>query len=304
MKNSGKFAKIVLTGIGLGILGYLISRKYKKSISRQEKVEEQRRESLKSVGVDPDRFDEEMIPGVDDDNLVKALYLCADSKMDKDIISIGNCIDNDNVIHLRQYDQEGMDKTIDILFEIPETSSDRGNYNVPKISDYINSFMDKKNELEKKLLQQIRTGLEGYFIVEYTDEQGHKNHGSVRIPKELHLSYAFGKNDGLTDYIDKMRSSNLSEIDLSGFRCNGYNVTVLDIKLLFKLSIRRESVNLVTLDNIINSLVDFEVKRKGYKAKTVYEYIMFNAYCPSGGWSLMHYYTKTQNGIIAKNVKK
>lgn len=302
MENFGKLVKFLLTGVGLGVLGYLAKREYDKSVKRQEEQEEKRQERLKNIGIDPDRFDKEMVPGEDDENLVKALYMSVDTEIDEDIIDIQNCIDNDNVIHLRQFDVEGRDKTIDILFEIPESSSERGNFSVPKIADYINAFMKKKNELEKTLMQQVRTGLEGYFVVKCKNEEGHEVLGTTRIPKEIHLPYAFGKNDGLVDYIDRMRADGLN-IDLSNFKLDGCtDIEVLDIKLLFKLSINRELTDLSTIKEILKDLVDFEVERSGSKNSTVYKYIMFNAYGPAGNWSLLHYYIHEKgNGIVIRD---
>lgn len=302
MENFGKFVKILLAGAGVGILSYLVTREYKKSINRQVQEDKEKEEKLIEAGIDPERFEKEMV-GVDNENMVKALYLSLDTEIDEDIIDIQNCIDNDNVIHLRQFDMDRRDKTIDILFEIPETSSERGNYNVPKISDYINAFMKKKTELESKLKQQIRTGLEGYFVVKFKNNEGHPVIGTTRIPKEIHLPYAYGKNDGLVDYIDQMRAHNMKAIDLSNFKTKGVtDVEVLDIKLLFKLSINREINDLSTIRNILKDLVDFEVERHGSSSKTVYKYIMFNAYGPAGNWSLLHYYTfKKGDGVVIED---
>lgn len=304
MENFGKIAKFILASAGIGILGYLVSREYKKSVERQKQEDKQREEELTEVGIDPERFEKEMVPGIDDENQVKALFMSVDTEIDEDIINVQNCIDNDNVIHLRQFDTDQRDKTIDFLFEIPESSSERGNYSVPKIADYINAFMKKKNELEKKLKQQIRTGLEGYFVVKFKNEYGHPMMGTVRIPKEIHLPYAYGKNDGLVDYIDQMRLDNLKKIDLSNFKINDVtDIEVIDIKLLFKLSINRELVGLKTLKEIlINDLIDFEVNRSGSNSKTIYEYVMFNAYGPAGNWSLLHYYTYNKGkGVVIED---
>lgn len=306
METFGKIVKILLAGAGLGILGFLVRREFKKSVERQVLEDKARDEKLLEAGIDPERFDKEMVPGVDDENMVKALYISLDTEIDKDIIDIQNCIDNDNVIHLRQFDVEGRDKTIDILFEIPETSSERGNFNVPKITDYINAFMAKKNELEKELKQQIRTGLEGYFVVQFKDSRGHKIQGIRRIPKELHLPYSRGKNDGLVDYIDYLRSKDFKSVDLSKYFDTSDNyyegVELLDIKLLFKLSVNRELTNLLTIRGILKDLIDFEVSRAGSQSKTVYEYIMFNAYGPAGNWSLLHYYNfRKGKGVVIED---
>lgn len=294
MENLGKIVKILIAGIGVGTLGYLLHREYKKSIIRQVQEDEKLDNELKEAGIDPKRFDNEDLSDVNE-NMVKALYMSVDTEIDEDIIDIQNCIDNDNVIHLRQFDIEGREKTIDILFEIPESSSERGNFNVPKIADYINAFMKKKNELEEKLNQQIRTGLEGYFVVGYINNDGHPIMGTVKIPKELHLPYAHGKNDGLVAYIDQMRNLDLKNIDIDELSKfvdiqGNTDLQVFDIKLLFKLSINRELTKLSIVKEILKDLVDFEVERQGSYLKTTYEYIMFNAYGPDGTWSLMHYY--------------
>lgn len=302
MENLGKIVKILIAGVGVGTLGYLLHREYKKSIIRQVQEDEKLGNELKEAGIDPERFNKENVSDVTE-NMVKALYMSVDTEIDEDIIDIQNCIDNDNVIHLRQFDIEGRDKTIDILFEIPESSSERGNFNVPKIADYINAFMKKKNELEKDLDQQIRTGLEGYFVVKFKNNDGHPMIGTISIPKELHLQYARGKNDGLVSYIDQMRALDLKNVDLSNFKIEGgTDLQVLDIKLLFKLSINRELTKLSTVREILKNLVDFEVERQGSYLKTIYKYIMFNAYGPAGNWSLLHYYTyRKDEGIVIED---
>lgn len=295
MENFGKILKVILAGLGIGLLGFLVSKNYKKEVKKLENKDAEEKKNLAKVGIDKERFDKEMIPGIDDNNLVKALYLSVDSEWDEDVINIQNCIDNENVIHLGQSDAEN---TFNMSFEIP--AEVKGDFNSPTTIDFLRELGKAKRELEEKLTKEynfnyrIFTGLEGYFIVKFKNIEGHNMQGVLRVSEELYRPYATEKHDGFVEFVNNFREKGLKAEDLvksdSYDLINVIDLEILDIKVLYRMSVKRQFVNIQILKDMIKYLMDnIEVKR-GKGSKVTYDYVMFNTLGPAGNWSLLHYY--------------
>ena len=307
-----KTATIVKALLGTaiaGIAGYFITKEVKKQVKKQEKEDQVEKERLANVGIDKDRFDREMIPGIDDNNLEKALFICvrSNSDIDNDSIDIQNCIDNENVIHIRQFGAR--DNNFDYLLEIPEsaTNPEQGNYHSPRINDFLISFKNAKISLEKEMGLKIFTNLEGYFIVKCKKRiDGKEILGVVAIDNRLYYQYADEKHDGLVNYITDVRNNNL-QVDFSKLNIEDfYDIQVIDVRLLFKFSFNRNDLDIKRSYEILKYLRDeINVVRgrnssdlsKGFK----YEYVMFNTLGPAGNWSLLHYYTVDSNKRIVSD---
>ena len=78
-----KLAKVLFSGVILGIIGYFISKLFKDEVEKVKEQEEERAEELREAGInDPEKFNNVMIPGQDDNDFVKALFLSIDSDPD------------------------------------------------------------------------------------------------------------------------------------------------------------------------------------------------------------------------------
>lgn len=305
--KTAKILKVLFGTAVVGLTGYFIHKEYKKQVKKQEEQDRIRENKLAEVGINKDRFDRDMVPGKDDDNLEKALFICvrSNSDIDDDAIDIQNCIDNENVIHIRQSGARD-NGSFDYLLEIPEsaTNPEQGNYHFPRINDFLRSFKTYKLNLEQMTGRRVFTNLEGYFIVKFK-QRGHADEklGVAAINKMLYSQYADDHHDGLVDYITDIRNNNL-QVDLSGLDIDDdfYDIKVIDVRLLFKFSFNRKDLDIKTSYDILKYLRD-EVKvyrgkntnldnlDKGYS----YDYIMFNTLGPAGNWSLLHYYTKCED---------
>ena len=299
---------------GAGLAGYFIVREYKKNVKTIEVQEETERKELEKIGINKDQFEKEIVPGLDDDNLTKALLFCVKSNtdIDDDAIDIQSCIDNENVIHLRQTDARGF-KSFDYLFEIPEDATqDSGNFKRPKINHYLREFKEVREEVEKTFGLRVHVGLEGYFIFRYKNVEGKLIQATARIPEEYYRPYADNEHDGLVDYISAIRE-NYNLINLSSLYQQGCTeVEILDVRLLYKYSFDRRSLDLKKsyeilkyLKNIVcvtrdrASREDKLYMDRGQAGVVSYDYVMFNTVGPAGNWNLLYYYEKLpKEGII------
>lgn len=284
-----KAVKILLALLGIGAVSYFGYREYKKELSKEIKKEKEKEDKLKEAGIDPVRYRNEL-GDIDSENknLLKELYLAADTEWDIDFLDVKSGYLNENTIHLRNWeDPYRRCQTFDILMEIPKHTP--GNYNKPGIIDYIKTFKYYSHEYLQNLRQlDIRTRLEGYFIL-MVDK---KTFGMVPVPQELYSSFAIpGKTDGLADYIEHVRKEGLDTINISRYIDSpAENIKVVDAKLLFKFSLRVDELNIITLKEIVEELMDLEVMKNGNieYGKVMYDHILFNTVGDHGNWSLLH----------------
>lgn len=301
------FVKILLAGIGIGVAGFLIKREYDKSKKQVKEEKEQLERELEEVSINPDLYEKEIIRENEDDNLAKKTYLSLrfDPKIDLDNIEVSKFIledNSENVIHLRNSSDNKGDTTFDFLFEIPGTE---GDYRRPNIPDYLKYFSGTVKETLKGLTGfDVRTNLEGYYMVTYLEEGNTDDEAkciSVKIPKEDHEAWADERNDGLANYVKYIEDNPdyLKTIEITDFRLEGKQFKIADVILLFKLSLPRKSstrnqgLTVKSVRNILKYMTDGEklfVSRKGSNSKVEYPYIMVNTEDEYGIWSVAHYY--------------
>ena len=301
------FVKLLLAAIGLGTVGYLVKREYDKNKKQQQEIEKEFEKELEESGIDRDSYEMEIDPEVDEDNLSKKVYLSLiTSPVDIRNINVHSFIevnDAENVIHLRTgFDEKGK-SVFDFLLEIPDTI---GDYKKPQIGDFIKYFRsDVKSELEKMTSLEVRTNLEGYYMVMYLDESGEELCTSVRIPKEHYESFVGGKSkDGLTNYIEKLDNDAAfrKSIKLDDPRFNNTRYIIVDTVLLFKLSMPRRSstcpygLTVKAVRDILKYMINEEkLCVPGQRECVPYPYIMVNAEDEGGYWSISHYYSYNKN---------
>lgn len=300
------FVKILLAGIGLGVAGFLVKREYDKSKKQVEKEEQQLKEELEEVSISPEIYEKEIVQEEDEDNLAKQVYLSLrfDPKIDIDDINVSKFIledDSETVIHLRNGSDVRGNTTFDFLFEIPGTEGDFARPNIP---DYIRYFAGEvKNTLAKMTGFDVRTNLEGYYMVTYQEGSDREDTKciSVRIPKEDHEDWADEKNDGLANYVNNLEENpeKLKNIKIEDSRLIGKSYKIVDTVLLFKLSLPRKSstrlegLTVKSVRDILKYMTNNErlyVSRKGSNKTIAYPHIMVNAVDDFGVWSVSHYY--------------
>lgn len=282
-------------------VGYLLYRRFRKEVKNLKEEEEKNEKELESLGVSKEsreKISEEMLPG--DDNLVKALYagIQFNSDWDIDIINIDSCLKNENVIHVGMERSQTGSSLLTLLVEIPAIKE--GNYRSPKIGDFVTA-LSKASEQMYNIAgitnEGVRpiTRLVGYFVVSYKDEENKENkYEFIKIPQELHRSYARGKHDGLVEYISALRSGQESgTLDMETSDGREFRGEAIDVQLFFKISfpikggIITNGIDLGTGLKCLKYIID-EVQ---VGEEITYDYIMFHAPDENGKWNLFKYYT-------------
>ena len=309
---------------------YVFYKKCKKEVKKLEEAEKKTQEELKDLGVSVSKLEKEMIPGIDDDNLVKAMYISMEfGDGDTDIFDPDEGINSYKVIHVRQStDTRTKRQRLDFMLEIPfeYLEETQGNFNCPRLPDFIrcskeasrylsDNFVNNGVKLEQ-FKEHPKTGLEGYYIFEYRyadmteDQQSY--FAPVKIPDYFYSRYAKNGHNGLTDYIKHLKQEGTSKDELHEivsylFYCsNGREISkicIVDAVLYFNISFGIQNtfnpigINLKTGLECLDWLYDkFRVKRnkdsenEGFK----YEHILFHAPDESSkykDWSILWYYT-------------
>ena len=298
METFVKILKVIIAGIVLGIAGFLVTKNIKKEVKKLEDADEKEAERLAEEGLDKRRMDKEMIPGVDDDNFTKALFMSIDSEWDEDFIDAQKCIDHQNVIHIGHTDTE-----FNVFLEIPKKI--KGNYNSPSITDYLRVLKQEKYKLIEHLSRnsafkyKIFSGLEGHIIVTFKNPEGNTSHGTMLITEKLYESYADENFDGFVRFVEDFRSMSPKEqLDVL-YKSGSYNLDgitdleVLDVKVLYRYTFNRQFITINVAKDILEYIVDnikVSVKGNNNGSGVQYDYIMFNTLGPAGNWSLLHYY--------------
>ena len=290
--NLFSLMKLAFGLFGAAAVSYLAVDEYEKILAKNKKEEDKKNQDLKDLGVNPEKFKQEIEEVPVKDDLVKALYLVADSNWDIETTWAENYITKENLMHLRQFTDpqtgvERFDILVEILKDIP------GNYRRPGIGDYMRYFKQFRNEIQEKFSLRTWTCLEGYFAVVHKGEDGHNYLGAVVIPKELYKSFATEGNDGLANYVKHIRKEGFDSIDLSPY-VGWENTKVVDVKLLYKFSFNRNDLDLSTAQDLVEHFYyNIEIKRdpNDDRMGIQYDHVVFNTYNPSsGGWSLFHFY--------------
>ena len=310
------FVKLLLAAAGLGVVGFVVKREYDKAKKQQKQEEIKFEEELKEIGISRDCYEKEIISEFDEDNLCKKVYLCLkkDSNIDLDDIDVKTFIEIDSlsekVIHLRNSVDAKGKSCFDILVEIPELKP--GDWESPRITDYLNFFSkEAKREIEIMTGLEVRTRLEGYYMVDY-QEVGDKEISCIScpIPEEDYRGFANGKNDGLVDYIQHLLEDKLHKtIEVNDSRLEGKSYRVMDAVLLFKFSLpsysstRPYGVTVRSVRKILEYMMNPERffvarDRENPKQKIVYHNVMANAEDQYGIWSMSHYYNETSEGVV------
>lgn len=326
--------KILLgTGIVLAVggLGYLAYRSYKKEkkIILKEKAKEDA--ELKELGINPEYIREEIIEEVDDDNLVKQLFIASygSSEFDSDTFTKALDPDPDDedkpLVYISQSDYKGK-KSLDIYLEIPHLSSN--SFLTMRDFNLAGKQLAKDLWNELKFVDEPHHCLRGIMILEYSqDPGGEKIQRAFRLPEFLHSGKEWteeSKTSGLEEFItaaqeDKKEAlAKLSELPkwLSETFPNEefYNLRLVNIFLTYKISfgIMSESkepglynfgVNLkMGLDILKHIVHEFKVigtdRMGNLKDTCIYDRLIFSAPGADGVWSFLRHYDKDGDGHV------
>lgn len=328
--------KILLgTGIVLaaGGLGYLAYRSYKKEKRIILKETAKENAELEKLGINPEYAREEIIEEVDDDNLVKQLFIAAYGSRDFDSDVLIKALDPDPedvdkpMIYVSQSDYKGK-KSLDIYLEIPYIPA--GSFLTMRDFNLAGKQLAKDLWNELKFVDEPHHCLRGIMILEYSqDPDGERIQRAFRLPEFFHSAKEWtedSKTSGLEEFVKAVQENKkeakqqllenlitgLSEVFPNGG--NICNPRVVNIFLTYKISfgIMNESkepglynfgVNLKMGIDILKHIVhNFKVlgtdRMGNVKDACIYDRIIFSAPGPDGNWSFLRHYDKDDEGHV------
>lgn len=322
-KNGKRKGSTVLLALGAGLLVagalYVVTKLYKKEYKKIEEEKKQADEQLEELGVSPEALENNIIPGEDDENLVKKLYSAVEynTQWNSDLFNIDGCLGNvENIIHLRQSDKN---RFLDFLIQVPTFKS--GNYRSPRIGDYMKACKAASQYMWGGIVRVCpppRECLEGYFIVAYGIE-GRKDeefYRTIKIPRRLYTHLANEKFDGLTEYINQIRESGEVRgklrpdevFDLIPGNTDVYiNIRPVDVILVYRISFlirQREGGIGIDLSGGLKCLKylteKFKVRRENYNQNNMtiedsendvtYDHLIFHVPDENNHWDFLTYY--------------
>lgn len=320
-KNGKRKGSIVLLALGAGLLvagALCVVKLYRKEYKKIEEEKEQAEEQLEELGVSPEALENNIIPGEDDENLVKKLYSAVEynTQWNSDLFNIDGCLGNvENIIHLRQSDKN---RNLDFLIQLPTIKS--GNYRSPRIGDYIKTCKAASQYMWSGIVRVCpppRECLEGYFIVAYEIE-GRKEefYRTIKIPRRLYIHLANEKFDGLTEYIDQVRTTGEVRgklrpdevFDLVPGETNVYtNIRPVDVILVYRISFvikqgdRKFGIDLAGGLKCLKYLTEkFKVRRENHNQNNMiiedsendvtYDHLVFHVPDENNHWDFLTYY--------------
>ena len=198
---------ILVAGAAALYAAYRLYKKEQKKVLEAQKSDD---EGLEDLGLDPETFRDNFVPGYDDSNLVKYLFasISQSSQWDADIIS--EALDDNTPVYITQREYRG-EYNLDIYFEFPRIVAGES----PSMGDYILSLKDLKAEIFKELKSKLTPERASYAKEPYHKLEGFINVGYANgyqellpIPSEIYSQYADPANnrDGLTDFVIAVHS--------------------------------------------------------------------------------------------------
>lgn len=331
MKTTGKIVLGASIAAAIGGLGYLAYRSYKKEKKIILKAQEEEDAALKEVGINPEYAREEVIEEVDDNNLVKQLFIAAygDPEFDSDVFTKALMPDSEDegkpLTYIMQSDFKGR-KSLDIFLEIPHLPS----HSVLTMRDFNLSGKQLAKDLwnELKFVDEPHNCLRGIMILEYSQEPGEeKIQRAFKLPEFLHSGKEWteeSKTSGLEEFVraaQEKKKIALKELSKLPEWLNEtfpgeefYDLRLVNIFLTYKISfgIANETkepglynfgltlkMGLDILKHIVNNYrVNGLDKRGNLRESCVYDRLIFSAPGPKGEWSFLRHYDKDKKGHV------
>lgn len=289
MKLKTIFEGIAVIGGGI-LAAWVIKKSFDKQMKRIDEQEEKLEEEKKRQGIT-----EDLVPGQpvinsgSGDFVIDLLTaLRTNPKLECDRLNLDKALAKDShLVHVRQNI-----KDLEIFLELPAFS--RGNYNAPRIGDFINSL---KNATEHMWSSYVKFSkkpfgvLEAYFVVsyEYDDDPKHERHFMLgKVPRNIINQYR--RKDEETGRLIEEKDNWVLTRCVADFRRelneNGnvipmintsseidgkINVKIEDIMLMWKISFRIQTsfgidatgINIKSAEQCLLYLInEFEVEGK------------------------------------------
>ena len=200
MKKSNKILIGGLVVAGISAAAYYAYRIFTKEVKKIEDAKKEDDAELEKLGVNPDKFRNDLIPSVDDNNLVKNMFIGVARSSNWDISVIEDALESDTPVYVTQSEFKG-NRFLDLYFEIPRFNDN--NHNVPKIGEYITNFERLKNEIFEnlKFIERPFSKLVGFVCCDCQNLDGTFSQKFVPIPKELYSKYGDARHDGLAEFV-------------------------------------------------------------------------------------------------------
>lgn len=299
----------IAAGIALAIgAAYLAKREYDKQRKAQTKRREEKKESLKKVGVEIETLEREV--GNDEEtNLVKSLYsgIAYNPEWDIDVIDVEAFMEGTpGLIHISQSKSNRGDNCLDVLFELPNYTKD--SFNSPKIGDYIKSICGAVEDMNKTInVKPVSKKLVAIAAVTYNngkfdDEDVTK---FVELGPEVYKSYASGDRDGLSDFYEEVVNYGMRKecremiMDMVGYTGEYENFRVNDLFLMYKVVYFANSINFESTLSAIKDVTDnLVVTRTGASKSVEYNHLVFHAVNEEGDFDMSYYYCLDSNNHV------
>lgn len=243
----------------VGYLGNYILKRYKKRIADEKSKRDFENGILKSLGIDHEKFNEEIVTNHDNENLVKQIFtaIAFSPEWDIDLIDPDNFIETDRYITIYQSKEQikRLKKTItnlSFLIRIPNCGQ---NF---RISDIIKSCKNAADTIGSRISHIFfETRLEGYVSFSYVSLDESKTITKMlKLDPKVYLRYADEHYDGLSNFMEAVNNQSLSEIDkdilknyLSETLMKTYDedsitdIRVHEIEMFYRITINARSIN-------------------------------------------------------------
>lgn len=276
MKTSNVIVGIVLAGAAV-LVGKYIYKNFRSEKKKLAEEKETAKAELESIGLDVEKYEEEIDETLDENNLVKKLYHGIRFNPNWNLEVVEGSVEEpihycENPIYIMQ-SKYGVDNFLDIHFEIPkiienipeEISNGRGgsrqkkmtNLN-PQISDFISSINDKVNQIteELKFVDYPYKELVATAILSYIsqDEEGNQYEEQIalEIAPKLYEGWAEDPKRSLTAFVQDWKNDEPSAISrmnekLAEFETSAgiQDAVVEDLILTYKVKFKIADLNVI-----------------------------------------------------------
>lgn len=289
-----KKSNLALVG-GLALLiGGVGLIKYRQSLKKIERAEEERQKLLSRLGIDRSS------------NIVEGLFKSFE-KTDAGNVDEAFDADRGKVIHVSLQNSENLE----YLFEVPESIFTKG-YKPFVVSDFIRTLRNEGTNIANEL--GVRPSFGGLKIVvfveyEYEDEQDNYYYACGEIPDALMEDYKTERDPrGVTTFYEKIinNSEFLNKMLPTIFNSSRVikNIKAVDYMLVYKISFNvlgEKSPSGITLEGAHTALEKFLNVSVCNKQNThTWSNIMFHGQEPgTDRFNLLWYYQRDRDGNIS-----
>ena len=141
-----------------GIVALIVGKRETKKLSEAKAAED---ETAVALGLSPKRFREQVLESdnEEDRNVVKATFVAIESSpnWDPEVLNVDKALEAPALLHVLEGWGRGSDdrgrRVISLLFEIPDYSKDRGQYNLLRVGDYFSALKSLMDYIYRSIMK-------------------------------------------------------------------------------------------------------------------------------------------------------